>query len=909
MLFSFTPPTRLAPAQLARLCLPLLLLLGVGCGKSRTSDEADANRAGDNAEGQATTVSGPVWRAESEAFSPSLPYLFDEGRIYVGQADQLDLPQSPIAVADYAFSAVDRHGRLYHFDNQGRWWMAPGHSLPAPLPPGGWDVAWDKANRQPELLVTAPWQGQTSMTLMRWSSGQWTTATVAAWSAPTTATAQAAPAPLHLPAARLEACRRYLPEARSWLVAGGRVTTATLPAAAATTAALALARPPAALLLERGLTHVWPPVSVTTATLAVPAVGLAPPATAPDLAQTRALLGVTTDGTVNALLHSGDLWVWQAGAWHWREKLPNMDHLLLSRGLPPHLDAKHDPVPAQLLFVWDFGRGYDQIMLRTAQWTTGEKPHQADALNQTALVKLNEEDEGFWRGWGRVVSETQRDGSSKELFTEGFKGSGEDALHIQGEVGDVYFHRSQLRIIELPPELKNLRPAAAAWVPALGGLVVPSVDGVGLAAQRSPFFPADSLTGTTSTTTTDSRNLIDVIQRTYRFWNFRGELIEWIKAPYDLHNQLGYPDSYFGENGKRRTLSWTFPQPGTFRFDFHEYTSENQQWVSSPLLTLRTLPQLAWNPTDELIICDPVVWGDPAEIILIGWCGRLTRPKAYKELKEELGGEVYTEVPTRGFMARISALNPQDWQVTNLPIAFCQGARLVVDGGSGKLWLVGGRVAAMRRDLRKDPYKVMISNTIVSEWNGKEWHSIIPQGTVPRMKVTSNVAFDTRAHQLLSLTPRSLYAFEGDTWKELWTRPKPRGEDWPDQLGLYVHPLSNLTLGIWFKGMAEMHVWAGSQWQPVAAGLGMDQVTWDSGDDSVAGGPWPNLAENLIPALANDAFISIDGEQLARLRMDVPRNRDEDRLLGAHWISLRFDEQTQLITPAPGLLGLHAEKK
>src|SRR5262249_9611534 len=157
-----------------------------------------------------------------------------------------------------------------------------------------------------------------------------------------------------------------------------------------------------------------------------------------DLKQVKTLLDSTTQSTfcLNVLLRSGDLWSFQSGSpngpWHYCERLPNMEKLLMAKALPE---------TGQLLFVWNFGRGYDQIMLKPALWREGETAQPPDALNQTALVKINEEDEGLWRGWGRETDQPQPDGSIRKDFSEGFASAGEDAVRIQSEQGDAYFKR------------------------------------------------------------------------------------------------------------------------------------------------------------------------------------------------------------------------------------------------------------------------------------------------------------------------------------------------------------------------------------------------------------------------------------------------------------------------------------
>jgi hypothetical protein len=147
------------------------------------------------------------------------------------------------------------------------------------------------------------------------------------------------------------------------------------------------------------------------------------------------------------------------------------------------------------------------------------------------------------------------------------------------------------------------------------------------------------------------------------------------------------------------------------------------------------------------------------------------------------------------------------------------------------------------------------------------------------------VAYDPTSRQLFNLTPRALYGFDADSWHCLWQRDKVRGERWPDDVGLYVHPQSNMVLGAWFTPDPALQVWNQERWIPVRMPAGLAQAESAGGKALRPGGPLPDSSANCLPSTEADSFISIDAARLAAMRMDVKRNRDEDRLLEAHWLS------------------------
>jgi hypothetical protein len=60
-----------------------------------------------------------------------------------------------------------------------------------------------------------------------------------------------------------------------------------------------------------------------------------------------------------------------------------------------------------------------------------------------------------------------------------------------------------------------------------------------------------------------------------------------------------------------------------------------------------------------------------------------------------------------------------------------------------------------------------------------------------------------------------------------------------------------------------------------------------SGVNQAPDGPLPSASPNLIPATQPDTFVAIDAERLNAIRMDAPRDRAQDRLMGAHRLVFR----------------------
>ncbi len=835
------------PNQLYIICCWLLLATALSGCRKESNDNIPLHAAVPPPLA-AGTPAPSSYLLESHPFSPTLAHLFDQGQIVVFPAAATPVPPDPTQAQEYAFSAVDRYGKLYHFDRRCWWWMAEGQNLPQELPEGQWSAAWNSQAQALEVLVTGQYRGSKPVRLLRWREGRWHSVET---SLP--------------PMARRNSRRLFHAPSNSWIVTGG--------------------------VTDRPMNDAW----ILTGKDWQPWAGTGTAAPVPDFTQVHSLIDGPAGAGIGLLTQGGDLWRFKNNTWA-RIGLIKMEGLRL---------AFYIPDQNKVLLVWE-GKtvGEDRIVLFPLDDASDSEKLKAVPLNLTGMVKINKDDEGIWKAWGRVLKSADASGTVKEVFTPSFAGIGEPAIQISGEYGDAVFPRSQIKMIEMPPRLHALKSEAAAYVPAIGGVVVPTNEGLGIqAGQRNDFFPPEADADTSNSA---GRSNIFVINRTYRFWIFKSDFIQWIKPPFDLHPAIGFTASYhMGQD--ERFFSWSFPEPGLLRYEYHEITEKNRQWIPSDLLSIRGLPQISWTPEKQLFLCDPVVWGNPAEVVLIGWCGNLSEMLDIEKPPENFSKEAYEKVPTQGFMARISALKPNEWKVSELPIPFCTGARVVVDTSKNCLYLVGGKIAEPS-EINGRKLSFLNSNQSVWQWDGENWARIEPGGDDPRMKVTSTVAFDPLTNHLLALTPRALYAFDAKDWHSLWERDKVKGEQWPEEMGLYVHPASQLILGAWFMPRPVFRVWQRGEWAPVTESPEVTAATQDL-KALLPGGPLPNNYANIIPAMVPDSFISIDATQLAAMRMDLERNRDNDRQIQAHWLTFQSADtplplrRWSSLDPDPGMGG------
>ncbi|MCE5229136.1 hypothetical protein LLG95_06020 [bacterium] len=740
------------------------------------------------------------YRLESMPFSPTLAHLFDNGRLVVIPAGRVGVPPSWSVAHGYAMSAIDRYGRLYHFDEAGAWWMDSVGSLDQPLPEDGWDAAWNPVQGTLEILVTEPWAGSDRVQLLWRSGNQWRRFEI--------------PEP---PPARMAMTRQMLADRGRWLIAGAGTTP---------------------LVLNRRQWVVWPDDGGHAA--------------GPSLWHTRRILGQALDGSVVIMLDDGAIWIRRAGAWRSVQKVSTAG-LIVARCIP---------ASDQLLLVWNGDLARERIEVIPLE--DGAKADaEAHSFTQISQLRINEDETGDWVGWGRWRAKTPDAPTTAGTFTPGLGGIGELAFKISGETDDEVYRARDVQLLELPPSLAGLRQDAAAYVPALGGLVIPTNEGLGLDHRRVPFSPA--VTGQADPTSSTAPT-IDLIRRPYRFWVFRGDIVEFMKPAYEIHPAIGHPHSYRTPDGTYRSLSWIFPTNDTLRYEYHATTEQNEQWLPSDPLPLKGSPLIDTSPGSQLYLCNPVVWGSPAQVVLVGWSGRLGELRQFGKRIKGLQDEGYTEIPTHGFVARITAQQPARLEISPLPITFCQGARLVVDSVKNRLYLVGGK-HAVEAEVDGRVYHFMNANEDLWQWDGQNWRRIVPVGKDAPMKITSDLSYHSGARLLLNLTPKSFDGFESNEWHQLWQKSAADETPWPDQIGLYVHPVTLQTLGIWFMDKPLARVWSGRDWIPVELPQGPSGL--------------PSTRENLLPAMHGDTFISIDAERVAALRMNARRDRDLDRRLTA----------------------------
>lgn len=806
---SFGLATSLRGCLLRQCFYPILLVLAALACRPAAKSPAPPPPA-DTGPGRFWPDPGPMparYRLDSKPFSPTLAHLFDNGRLVVLPADRVGAPPAWSVAHGYAMSAIDRYGRLYHFDEAGAWWMDAVDPLDQPLPETGWDAAWNPGQGTLEILVTEPWANSDRVQLLWLSGRQWRRFDVP-----------------EAPPAKPWMSRLMLADRGNWLIAGAGSTP---------------------LLLNRRHWDDWPDDGGEKGA-------------EPNLRRTIKLLGQALDGAVTLMLADGSIRIRRAGAWENRARVQTTG-LIIARCLPG---------ADRLLLVWAGGIGREQIEIVPLAANVKAAP-EAHPFSQIAQLRVNEDESGDWVGWGRWRAKAADAPTTAGTFTLGLDGIGEIAFKIAGENEEQQVYRARdVQLLEMPPSVTGLRQDAAAWVPALGGLVVPTNEGLGLDHRRVPFSPAIT---NESDSTSSTAPMIDLIRRSYRFWLFRGDVVEFMKPAYDIHPAIGHPHGYAAPDGTHRSLSWIFPSPDTLRYEYHATNDKNEQWLPSDRLTLKEIPLLDRSPGSQLFLCNPVVWGSPAQVVLVGWSGRLGELRQFGKRINGLQDEAYTEIPTHGFVARITALAPKHWEVSPLPITFCQGARLVVDSRDNKLYLVGGKHAVESKVDGRN-YYFMNANEDLWEWDGGQWRRIVPAGRDAPMKITSDLAYHPGARLLLNLTPRSFYGFGSGQWRPLWELPPDDKSPWPDQMGLYVHPDTLQTVGIWFMDRAQVRVWSGRAWIPVDLPEGPTGL--------------PATRENLIPSMHDNGYIAIEAERVAALRLNARRDRDQDRNLTAFELHL-----------------------
>lgn len=508
-------------------------------------------------------LSPPAYRLVAKPFSPSLPYLFTHGRLVVLPEEALTLPGDY-----YAMSAVDRFGRLYHFDPDGHWTMDEGSPLPEPLPDAGWKVAWNSSLQALEILVTAPYLGREGLQILRYRDGTW-------WS-----TKQQAP-----PASSDGiALFSHHDERWKWL-----------------SKKAALENKTDAWDLEGSR---WLPWLDASDGLSTSALEMRPKM------ETVLACFETIDGGYGLLTRDRELWLWQHDQWHRIVPFP-------TEGL---LFAGYLPDREQNLFLWHGdGVGDDKILLAQLTPETLAEQLVPEPLTQTAFLKVNDSETGLATGW--VPMKDSR--TSRTLSAPAY------ALELETEYETISIPRRKIDFLELPPSLEDTVVEAAVFSPTLGGLVIPSRHSVGIdtASIRSlnAILPS-SLATTATLPISPSLPKIDILRRHGRLWVIRGDEIEWISPSLELHPSVGYPRHISNPAGIQRKFAWKELSSGVIQYAYRQLDAGKMQWVRTPPLTLKQAPGVVDSrDEDSIFLSEPVFFGQPARLAILGWVGQLAQ--------------------------------------------------------------------------------------------------------------------------------------------------------------------------------------------------------------------------------------------------------------------------------------------
>lgn len=763
------------------------------------------------------------YRLRAQPISPTLAHLFGEGRIVVVPDVVLEGPAGVTDAGAYLFSAVDRYGGLHHFLRGGAWRPGPGPTLPAPLPRGQWDAAWNERTESVEVLVTGSWNGHSEVQLLRWRPEAWYRA-----------------GPSRAPRVRTDACRLFRGATECWMFVGGRSEQGE--------------HNEGWQLTADGWTRWGAPSQVLPG---------------PDLGGAVALLDGPVDTGIGLLTRDGSLWRWQAGQWIFEDGI-NIERLCLAHYVPDR---------NRWLFVWKGeGPGRDRIFLRppatvspgsAGDGTEGSPPGPA-LLAATSLVHINDQETGLWLDWGTVSPGEEGAATTEglrawpvERFEQGFGGPGQPALLISGEYGEAAFTHDHIRQMELPPGLEDLHAPTAAYVPRLESVVVGSDAGVGLEAGPRRLAPADVgvRTGGGESMT------INVVQTHPRFWMFRGEQVEWLECAQPIHPEIGFRlNSRWNE--QRRRLTWRRPSPGRLQYAYHQWTEDNHQWRRSGVLDLSAAVG-GGEPVagERWYLTDPVVFGDPAQVLIAGWHG--PRLEA-------------------GFLARVDALQPQRWRITALPMEWGGQWCLRVADHEPALYLIPlGPEAADEVGGEAGDRPDTVPGRHVWRWDGRQWQdegaASVPPGGFGRR----GIAYHPVLEGLVILTAEGFNRFERPGWERLGARGAPGSS--PAEL--FVHPETGATLSRHRTG-EEVHLrrWDGRRW-------GRVRVAEGAGEEAME----VLASEDLVPAASGqDGFVAIDVERLAQIRLNAPRDRSEDPHLAAWRIRFEAPGAREEVPGVPG---------
>lgn len=729
----------------------------------------------------AQTVSFAV---RAKPFSPTLGNLFANGRLVIIPNYASVAGIEADNVEGYAFSAVGGYGGIYHFFQSSKWAMADIEPLPVELPQDGWQVAWSNQNRALELIVTAPGDGRDAVTLYRLADRVWK-------NVPT----QGAP---H--AAKKSFCVQE-PNSGAWFFLGDDRMTST-----------GLARLDGAAWDSLPAPSPEAPSDIREIIAYPPLVGLA------------------------LLTGQSEIWLWSQSVWSKELTLPPKKYTLF------HYD------PSMGRIVVGAADGIGKTVIRSIRLERGQSAFEVEDPSVTVcdLVSVNDESEGVWNGLGRVntlptATEDANSSGTVSSYTPGVKGKGKLALAIETRQGGASWAADEIDTIEFAPQLDSLYQDRGAFVPSMSGYVEVSSDPSSVEVVNDAKFPFlahdDSITSELQTL--DARSTMRL--RHSRFWRFEGEGIEWV-APYpEIHPDLDHMSLQPNpQDGSMDSLSWSYPEPGLFQYEYFRRSPAKVQWTRSPVLTLRLLPEASWQQGESFWMLDPVTIGSPPVMVQAGWVGNL--------VKDE-NGELYKEIPTRGFIARAAALSPDEWSSAVLPIPFGVGVRLLADPAQGDLYLLGGRVATKKSTAQRQAFS-MEPNPEVWLSRGEGWERIETEGPAPKLDGSFAAVFDPFRQRIFVLSTEGLFSLREKRWTALWEPGGGGDPPFSGEPGLFVHPASGQLLAAWVGPQTALALWQEKGWGWIRD-------------------PLPTAIKStndIIPLAVGDSWAVADSELLSALR-------------------------------------------
>lgn len=795
--------------RLSLINMILLLVFGAaaaGCGRKPQPHPLPnpSQRPAETVEDLEDLIQPASYWADCRPIEPTLAHLFTHGRIVILPAESVSLPPE-----DYAFSVVDRFGNCHEFDTNGRWRTDGGIPLPEPLPEGQWDAAWNPRSSSLEVLVTAPYHGSDALQILRRRGGQW------------------ALAPLEdAPPAREDALRLYTFKRLQWTVAGGN-----------------------------GLDEAWTvEKDGWAAALASDQTTTEALARRPGLDHAKFLCNAPGGG-LGLIGDDGAAWLWRDGQWSHEGDLPT-ENLWVVRYLP---DRKC------VMAIWRAGLRRDRIALLPFDRKTPLAQTPPQTLVQTATIRINDEDAGVWRRTGQLPANDPIGARERgELLEPGDPAGGPWAIAIEAEHDEIVIPAADIDLIEFPPALAKLSGRAAAFSPRLGGLVIPS-----RAMKTAPEpgrLPLEEALCDDRITTPSGALLrpVDTIDRGGRFWVFRGDVIEWIQSPGDIHPMAGYPRTAFGDGEDSRSLAWIEPAPGLIEYEYVQRQSEKVQWIRSPRLTLHSMQAPDWGEDAPLRTLPPVMTGDPCRIAIVGWRGRLGDRVEAGE-KQERG---YAEAPQVGFMALTGALVPRDWTLLELPIPYAEGMKVLATRDGDGVYLIGGRVARFALN-GGESYYAMKPNEALWRWEpGHPWQAVNTETFPPALTSDFAAAIDPHTGQLMTLNKHGFYGYLNGVWQRHTDAPAESLSDKPSFWTLLTHPDADQVVAMWDgRRGSGAAVWGGNHWIP---------VRWRGGDE-----PEPGCEG--IPAVGDEGFVLTGLQALSAWRLGAAPDPDGESI-AASWI-------------------------